>query len=520
MRDVVIIGGGVSGLIAAVHLAECGLRPLLLEANPEWLGGRLRDGPSVEIEHGGRRWSFGGEHGVHGIWSAYLNLKATLARHAIMPALQPSREETWIYGRGAKIRSAPIGSAIRKSPIPAPFHYLYCLLRPRFLNILTVRDLASLFRVVGGLFGAMAIDPLAEHKALTGMSLADYMRGWSPTLRSLFVGLMRSGLAAHPEEVPVSGFLAFLRYYTLMRRDAWVFDYLPGTGGACIAEPLANIARRLGAEIRLGARATMLDRSENSWRITYIDRATDTPQTIESTQVIVALDAPAAQALLTASPATTERASALRFPAGVPTAIIRLWFARRPKPIAASGIFSGDFVVDNFFWLDQLQPAYQEWSAATGGSAIEMHIYGPPEVLAQPDVALLAQAVADTGRAFPELRAGLLHAVLLRNDATHTLFQIGEPGEHLAIETPWPDLFACGDWVYHPAPALYLERATVTGIAAANAVLAGRGLEQWSLLAYPQPEWLAGFLAAQFRRMRLALLRRKRARQATPAQEG
>jgi isorenieratene synthase len=520
MRDVVIIGGGVSGLIAAVHLAERGLRPLLLEANPEWIGGRLRDGSAVEIEHGGRRWSFGGEHGVHGIWSAYLNLKATLARHTIMPALQPSREETWIYGRGAKVRSAPIGSAIRKSPIPAPFHYLYCLLRPRFLNILTVRDLAALFRVVGGLFGAMAIDPLAEHKALTGMSLADYMRGWSPTLRSLFVGLMRSGLAAHPEEVPVSGFLAFLRYYTLMRRDAWVFDYLPGTGGSCIAEPLANVARRLGAEIRLGARATALDRSENTWRISYVDRATETPQTIESTQVIVALDAPAAQALLTASAATTERASALRFPAGVPTAIIRLWFTRRPKPIAASGIFSGDFIVDNFFWLDQLQPAYQEWSAATGGSAIEMHIYGPPEVLAQPDVALLAQAVADTGRAFPELRAGLLHAVLLRNDATHTLFQIGEPGEHLAIETPWPDLFACGDWVYHPAPALYLERATVTGIAAANAALAGRGVEQWPLLAYPQPEWLAGFLAAQFRRMRLALLRRKRARQATSAQEG
>ena len=169
MRDIVILGGGVAGLVAAVHLAERGVRPLLLEANPDWIGGRLRDGPAVEIEHGGRRWRFPGEHGVHGIWSPYLNLKATLARHAIMPALQPSHEETWIYGRGAKIRSAPIGSAIRGSPIPAPFHYLYCLLRPRFLNILTVRDLASLFRVLGGLFGAMAIDPLAEQKALTGM---------------------------------------------------------------------------------------------------------------------------------------------------------------------------------------------------------------------------------------------------------------------------------------------------------------------------------------------------------------
>jgi isorenieratene synthase len=514
MRDVVIVGGGVAGLMAAVHLAERGLRPLLLEANSDWIGGRLRDGPAVEIEHGGRSWRFGGEHGVHGIWSAYFNLKAVLARHAIMPALQPSREETWIFGRGAKIRSAPIGSAIRKSPIPAPFHYLYCFLRPRFLNILTVRDLASLFRVVGGLFGALAIDPLAEHKALTGMSLADYMRGWSPTLRSLFVGLMRSGLAAHPEEVPVSGFLAFLRYYTLMRRDAWVFDYLPGAGGTCIAEPLAGAAGGLGAELRLGARATALERAEDGWRVTYVDGPAGALQAVESAQVIMALDAPAAQTLLTASAATAERAAALRFPAGVPTAIIRLWFARRPRPIAASGIFSGDFVVDNFFWLDQLQPAYREWSNTTGGSAIEMHIYGPPEVLAQPDAALLALAAADIGRAFPELRNQLLHAVLLRNDATHTLFQIGEPAEHLAVETPWPGLFACGDWVYHPAPALYLERATVTGIAAANAALAGRGLEQWPLLTYPQPEWLAGFLAGQFRRMRLALLRRKRANRA------
>jgi isorenieratene synthase len=513
MPDVVILGGGVAGLMAAIHLAERGLRPSLLEANPDWIGGRLRDGPAVEIEHGGRRWRFGGEHGVHGIWSHYLNLKAVLARHAIMPTLQASREETWIFGRGPKIRSAPIGSAIRNSPIPAPFHYLYCLLRPSFLNILTVRDLAALFRVVGGLFGALAIDPLAEHKALTGMSLADYMQGWSPTLRSLFVGLMRSGLAAHPDEVPVSGFLAFLRYYTLMRRDAWVFDYLPGTGGMCIAEPLAEAARRLGAEIRLGTRATGLERAGAGWRVWYLDQADGTRRALESAQVIVALDAQAAQALLTASAATAERAAALRFPAGIPTAIIRLWFARRPRPIAASGIFSGDFVVDNFFWLDQLQPASHERSQATGGSAVEMHIYGPPEVLAQPDAALLAQAVADIGRAFPELRSQLLHAVLLRNDATHTLFQVGEPAEHLAVETPWPGLFACGDWVYHSAPALYLERATVTGIAAANAALAGCGLRQWPLVDYPQPEWLAGLLAAQFRRLRLALLRRKRAKQ-------
>jgi isorenieratene synthase len=509
MPDVVIIGGGVAGLVAALHLAERGLQPLLLEADPSFIGGRLRDGVTVEFEQDGRRWRFPGEHGVHGIWSPYLNLKVVLARHAIAPALHRSREETWIFGRGARIRRAPIGSAIRSSPIPAPFHYLFCFLRPRFLNILTVRDLASLFRVVGGLFGAMSIDPLAERKALTGMSLDDYMRGWSPTLRSLFVGLLRSGLAAHPAEVPVSGFLAFLRFYTLLRRDAWVFDYLTATGGTCIAEPLAEAARQRGAAIRLGARATSLARSAAGWRVAYAEHGS-AEQVAEAAQTILALDAPSTRELLLGSADTAELATGLRFPPGVPTAIVRLWFARRPRPIAESGIFSGDFVVDNFFWLEQLQDCYREWSAATGGSAVEMHIYGPPAVLAQPDAALLALAISDVGRAFPELRQQLIHAVLLRNAATHTLFSVGEPGQHLAIETPWTDLFACGDWVYHPTPSLYLERATVTGIAADNAVLQARDLPVWPLLDYPRPEWLAGALAGMFRWVRMGLLHRKR----------
>ncbi len=143
-----IIGGGIAGLMAAVHLSERGLQSLLLEADPAWIGGRLKGGPAIDIEHKGQTWSFPGEHGVHGIWSPYRNFQATLARHDIRPVLVPAREETWIYGRGKKVRKAAIGSAIRYSEIPAPFHYLYLFLRPSFLNILTLRDVASMFRVV------------------------------------------------------------------------------------------------------------------------------------------------------------------------------------------------------------------------------------------------------------------------------------------------------------------------------------------------------------------------------------
>lgn len=527
MTRPIIIGGGVAGLMAALHLAERGLAPLLLEADADWIGGRLRGGDPVTLEHAGRTWQFPGEHGVHGIWSPYVNLKAALARRGILPDLHPAHEETWIDSRRGRVGRAPIGSAIRGSPLPAPFHYLYCFLRPSFLNMLGLRDLLALPRVLMTLFAAMAIDPLAERKALQRASLADFTRHWSPGLRNLFAGLARSGLSALPEQVPASGWIAFLRFYTLLRRDAWAFDYLPGTGGDCVTEPLAAEIRRLGAQIELGCRVVRLERraqpeqtAPGRWQVSYTRQGepgetgetSETETTIEADYVILAVDAPAAARLLADSPATTEAAAALRFPVGTPSAIVRLWFGAQPRRGSEAGIYTGDVVMDNFFWLHRLQPTYAEWSQATGGSALEMHIYSTPDLLDQPDAALLARAVTDTRRAFPELADHLLRAVLVRNEPTHTLFGVGEPGEHLSIATPWPGLFACGDWVYHPTPALFLERATVTGIAAANAVLEDCKQAPWPLLAHPQPEWLAGKVAALLRRGRIWALQRRQAR--------
>src|SRR5437868_4401829 len=93
MAPVVIVGGGVAGLMAALHLAERGVRPLLLEASQQHIGGRLSDGPSIGFEHAGRRWEFPGEHGVHGIWSPYVNFTAALGRHGLLPPLVPARDE-------------------------------------------------------------------------------------------------------------------------------------------------------------------------------------------------------------------------------------------------------------------------------------------------------------------------------------------------------------------------------------------------------------------------------------------
>ena len=500
-HPVIIVGAGIAGLTAALHLAERGLVPLLLEADPHYPGGRVAGGDIIELEHGGHTWRFRDEHGVHGIWSPYHNLQAMLTRHNIRPMFIPAQEENWVYKRGGRVYSAAVGSALRTSWLPAPLHYLALFLRIRFVSMLGLRDWLTLPRVWYSLIFSLGIDPLREDQPLEGLWLSDFVKGWAPALRAFFVGLARNGLSAHPDEIPLSGFIAFLRFYTLLRRDAWAFSYMPTDGGTALVDPLVKKLDELGVKIQMGCTVTHIEPFTGGWRVGYQNQK-QKAAFLDASQLILASDAPNTEKIWRASPALSAAARELYWPRAMPTAIIRLWFDRSPLSFAEAGILSGEFVLDNYFWLDCLQKSYIQWHKATGGSAIEAHIYGPPELLEETDALLLTRAISDIHNAFPELRGHLIHPFIRRNPATHTLFGLGPADRHLGIETDWPDLFCCGDWVRHPSPAFFLERACVTGIEAANAVLRTRlwpvsdraTVSPWPLLPGPPPEPLARWL--------------------------
>jgi isorenieratene synthase len=499
-----------------VHLAERGVSVLLLEADSlyaggRWWGGRPQlgegDGVSaaVTVTVKGYRQTFYPEHGIHGLWNEYHNLRATLERFGVAPDVVLAEEEEWIHGEGGRVRRVEIGSAIRNAFLPAPLHYLELFTRPGFLAMLTPREWLSLFSVWRSLLLALALDPFGRTIPLAGQTLAEFFRGWSPRVAALFSGLAHNSLATRASETPLAAYIAFLRFYTLLRRDAWRFSYLTTDPGAALVAPLVERFCARGGRLQLGAVVEGVaccqrpghtlpanaagSAAQSGWGVQFHTRLG--ARVFHADHVILAVDAPAARRILCASPATQSEAGPLTWPTGQASVVVRVWFDAAPRPSPEAGIFTGDFVADNFFWLHRIQRAFADWARATGGSAVELHIYGTDESLAQPDAVLLARAITDLYRAYPELRGHVRAHSFQRNAPTHSRLIVDQAERWLGVRTPWPNLWACGDWVRGPWPALFLERACVSGLEAANAVLGALGRAPFPVAAYSEPEWLA-----------------------------
>ena len=200
----------------------------------------------------------------------------------------------------------------------------------------------------------------------------------------------------------------------------------------------------------------------------------------------------------------------LFFPKSLENAVIRLWFDAKPKTTKEAGIFTGEFILHNYFWLDRLNNPYRRWARERGGSAIETHIYGPDEILNQPDAVILAQAIQEVQSVWKELKGHRIHAHIQRNPATHTLPEIIEKGKTLGIKTPWKNFYCAGDWVQDPAPAFFIERACLTGIKAANEVLESQEMDRVPLLPYLPPEPLVAWIEHLMQRGRGNIRRKKR----------
>jgi isorenieratene synthase len=486
---VIIIGAGLAGLTAAAHLAARGIPPLVLDPDSLWPGGRLAGGAPDTVEYRGKRWSFDSEHGVHALWGGYANLRATMERFAPIQ-LQESSGEEWINRWGRTVRVVEAGRMVRFGWLPAPFHYLTLLFNLRFWRAITPLDFLSLPGYLFSTLWAVGFDPIKEGVALDGLMMKEYFRGWTPNLRATFTGLGVNLLAAPAEDISLSAFIAALRFYTILRRDSWQPAFFPENPDKCLIQPLIDAIHASDGQVLQGVEALRLERDGEGWRVIVHDSRYGGQRSARAATVILAANAPGAERLLSNSPGTADAVSQLHIPGTVRNASVRLWFDTSPREGTPTAMFTGDFLPDNGFWLHRLYDDFRAWHAETGGSAIELHLYAGDDILEQPDNVLLIRCVDEMQRAFPELRGHFVQGVVRRNSRVHTRFRV-PTRDSLHVQTPFPGLLACGDWIGYPSPAFWMERSCVTAIAAANEVLKANGLEPYPVLTPPQPEGLA-----------------------------
>jgi len=239
-RRVVVIGGGLAGITAAISLRDAGVAVTLLESRPR-LGGAAssyaRAGMMID----------NGQHVFLRCCSSYQDLLARLGVTSQV-AIQDRFDVTVLSGTGAR------PARLRRNGLPSPLHLAGALASYPLLS------LAERARVGRAALAFRFADP--GNPVLDQQRLGDWLaaRGQDePARRRLWDVFIISALNMAGDEASVGLAATVIKTALLGRRDAADIGMAKVPQGRLHAEATADLLARLGAEVRLGARAAAIE---------------------------------------------------------------------------------------------------------------------------------------------------------------------------------------------------------------------------------------------------------------------
>jgi squalene-associated FAD-dependent desaturase len=242
---VVVLGGGVAGITAALDCAEAGAQVRLLEVRPR-LGGAV-----YSFERDGL-WLDNGQHVFLRCYSAYRSLLARVGSEA-MVQVQPRLEIPVLRPSGESV-------LLRRSGLPAPFHLAGALARYRLLTppqrLRAVRAAFALSR--------LDMDAALVRERAEGVSLGQWLSEHGQDERAL--ALLWDLIALPALNVPaMQGSLSLgaftLREGLLSSNDAGDIGFHLRPFSETISAPAARRLTAAGVDVRLGTRVQAVRRT-------------------------------------------------------------------------------------------------------------------------------------------------------------------------------------------------------------------------------------------------------------------
>ncbi|HEY6295672.1 MAG TPA: hydroxysqualene dehydroxylase HpnE [Streptosporangiaceae bacterium] len=446
---VVVIGGGLAGITAAIALAESGAQVTLLEARPR-LGGATcsftRDALTVDT----------GQHIYLGCCTAYRGLLDKLGMTGHAP-LQRRFDVTVLAPGGRRAR-------LRRTALPGPLHMLPALSRYAFLS-LAERALTS-----RPALAMRALDP--GDPALDAQRFGDWLaaRGQDERARRALWDLFTvSALNIAGDDASLALAATVVKTGLLGKNNAADIGVPALALGELHGDAGAALLTKLGAQVRLNAKVTDIDPAEGTFRV----RTSDTEFPVDA--VVLAVPHEAAAKLIP--------------PGALPPETVEGWAGLGASPIVNVHVIYDRPVTDLPFaaavdspvqWVFDRTQISGLSRSGTGQQYLAISLSAADEYVDVPAAQLRERFVPALAGLFPAAREAEISEFFVTRERRATFRQApGTAALRPKPATRLPGLVLAGAWTDTSWPDT-MESAVRSGLAAAielrQTVLSAPGL--------------------------------------------
>lgn len=440
-RDVVVVGGGLAGMAAAVALAEAGAAVTLIEWRP-YVGGR-----AYSYEHPALEETIDSQHVLLGCCTNLLDLcgKAGIAEgvrwYDELVFLEPSGRRSWLKASG----------------LPAPMHQTLSFLGAGMLGVKDKVGIArGLMEFLRGYPGDDA-ESFASWLKRTGQTERAVRHFWEPVV----VGALNDSF----ERTSVK-YAGKVFHESFMKSAEGGRLGIPTRPMSEFFAPVAGLAERKGVEMRSRCRVESISQeAEGRWSVRLGDGFA-----MVADAVVLATDWRQAGKLMATLPGGSVEAAMPAEEQGMvpaPITTVHLWYEREVTKLDHAVLLD-----TRIQWMFQ-KSKIRRW-APERGSYVELVISASHAELGMGREAILQAAIREFEGFFPAAKEARLvkSGVLKEARATFSVapgMDRFRPGQR----TQWPGLYLAGDWTRTEWPST-MEGAVRSGRLAAGALL-GRG---------------------------------------------